>query len=128
MSSCTSRNASARADSYPHDWQRTDGRISPEKALETSHWYFSSASKRTARSSCTSCCRNASAWLQPNDAVSARVSSAWSDEVASRAKRTPSWSGTHVSAAPCRSASNSKEKTFSRTEGSMNSACTRELR
>ena len=34
MSSCTSRNASARADSYPHDWQRTDGRISPEKARD----------------------------------------------------------------------------------------------
>ena len=73
MSSCTSRNASARADSYPHDWQRTDGRISPEKALETSHWYFSSLSKRTA-SSCTSCCRNASAWLQPNDSGERRVS------------------------------------------------------
>ena len=76
-SSCTSLKASVRVLSKPQSRQRRVSLTCPQKSLASDGSpNLASASKSTRQSSCASCCRNESAWLQPNEAVSARVVSA----------------------------------------------------
>ena len=112
MSSCTSRNASARADSAARSAHRRP-HLAREGARDVALVLFQRVKEDGEQ--LLHVVLPERLRLAPAERGGERRRSAWSDEAARRAKRTPSWSGTHVSAAPCRSASNSKEKTFSRT-------------